>query len=90
MLVHGGLVGARLVDGKAALAVHQVSELLAVPHIQYVGPLPAAIQNYTVYAAGVNVHAKNLAGAQALLQALRSKEAAALLVRKGMEPAAAQ
>ncbi|EPX99879.1 substrate-binding domain-containing protein [Ralstonia insidiosa] len=90
VLVHGGLVGARLVDGKAALAVHQVSELLAVPHIQYVGPLPAAIQNYTVYAAGVSAHVKNLAGAQALLQALHSEAAAALLERKGMEPAAAQ
>jgi len=90
VLVHGGLVGARLVDGKAALAVHQVSELLAVPHIQYVGPLPAAIQNYTVYAAGVSAHVKNLEGAQALLQALHSEAAAALLERKGMEPAAAQ
>ncbi|WP_346727136.1 substrate-binding domain-containing protein [Ralstonia insidiosa] len=90
VLVHGGLVGARLVDGKAALAVHQVSELLAVPHIQYVGPLPAAIQNYTVYAAGVSAHVKNLAGAQALLQALLSEAAAALIERKGMEPAAAQ
>lgn len=87
VLVHGGLVGTRLVDGQAALAVHQVSELLAVPHIQYVGPLPAAIQNDTVYAAGLGAHAKSVEGAQALLDALGSKEAAALLERKGMEPA---
>lgn len=90
VLVHGGLVGTRLVDGQAALAVHQVSELLAVPHIQYVGPLPAAIQNDTVYAAGLSAHAKSVEGARALLDALRSKEAASLLERKGMEPAAPQ
>ncbi len=48
------------------------------------------IQNDTVYAAGVSAHVKNLAGAQALLQALHSEAAAALLERKGMEPAAAQ
>ncbi|SFP57749.1 substrate-binding domain-containing protein [Ralstonia sp. NFACC01] len=88
VLVHGGLVGTRLVDGSAALAVHQISELLAVPRIQYVGPLPAAVQNYTVYAAGVSPHAKNRADAQALIQALHGKDAAALLERKGMEPAA--
>lgn len=90
VLVHGGLVGTRLVDGQAALAVHQISELLAVPRIQYVGPLPAAVQNYTVYAVGVSAHAKNLADAQKLIQALHGKEASALLERKGMEPAASQ
>ncbi|MCT7327097.1 molybdate ABC transporter substrate-binding protein [Ralstonia mojiangensis] len=90
VLVHGGLVGTRLVDGSAALAVHQISELLAVPRIQYVGPLPAAIQNYTVYTAGVSPHVKNLADAQKLIQALRGKKASALLERKGMEPAALQ
>ncbi|MEC8850057.1 substrate-binding domain-containing protein [Ralstonia pickettii] len=90
VLVHGGLVGTRLVDGQAALAVHQISELLAVPRIQYVGPLPAAVQNYTVYAVGVSAHAKNLADAQKLIQALHGKEASALLKPKGMEPAASQ
>ncbi len=88
--VHGGLVGTRLVEGQAALAVHQVSELLAVPHIQYVGPLPTAIQNYTVYTAGISPHAKNPDGAQALLEALHGKEATSLLERKGMEPAIPQ
>jgi len=88
--VHGGLVGTRLVDGQAALAIHQISELLAVPRIQYVGPLPAAVQNYTVYTAAVSAHVKNLAGAQKLIQALHDKDASALLERKGMEPAAPQ
>ncbi len=90
VLVHGGLVGTRLVDGQAALAVHQVSELRAVPHIQYVGPLPAAIQNYTVYAAGISAHVQSADGARALLDTLHSKEAAALLESKGMEPATKQ
>ncbi|MCO5399433.1 substrate-binding domain-containing protein [Ralstonia soli] len=61
-----------------------------VPHIQYVGPLPPAIQNDTVYAAGLSAHAKSVKDAQTLLDALGSKEAAALLERKGMEPATPQ
>ncbi len=49
VLVNGGLVGTKLVDGEASVAIHQISELLAVPGIQFVGALPAEIQSYTTY-----------------------------------------
>lgn len=85
VLVPGGLVAQRLVSGEADLAIHQISEILAVPGAVLVAPLPAEIQNYTVYAAALSAKARDPAAAQALLAALAGPGAAAVLKAKGME-----
>jgi molybdate transport system substrate-binding protein len=85
VLVPGGLVAQRVVDGKADIAIHQVSEILAVPGARLVGPIPAEIQNYTVYAGAVAATARDPAAAQAFLALLGSAEASAVLKDKGME-----
>jgi len=85
VLVPGGLVAQRLVTGEADLAIHQISEILAVPGVTLVGPLPAAIQNYTVYAGAVSARPNNAAAAQEFMSALRGPEAAATLKAKGLE-----
>ena len=85
VLVPGGLVAQRLVTGEADLAVHQISEILAVPGATLVGPIPAEIQNYTVYAGGVSATARDATAAQAFLALLGSAEARAVLDGKGME-----
>ncbi len=86
VLVQGGLVGDRLVRGDAALGLQQISELLAVAGVRLVGPLPDAIQNYTLYAGGVSTTAAHPAAAERLLDLLRSEAAIALLKDHGMEP----
>jgi molybdate transport system substrate-binding protein len=85
VLVPGGLVATRVVDGSADLAIHQISEILAVPDAVLVGPLPAEIQNYTVYAGAVAAQAANPAAARELIAALRSAGAVEILKTKGME-----
>ncbi len=85
VLVMGGLVAQRLVTGEADIAVHQISEILAVPGVTLVGPLPAEIQNVTVYAGGVSAAARDGAAAKALLDWLASPAAMAVLKDKGME-----
>jgi molybdate transport system substrate-binding protein len=85
--VPGGLVADRLVDGRAALAIHQISEILAVKGVTLVGPLPAAIQNYTVYAASPCGHSQSLTAAAAFITTMAGPDAAALFKAKGMEPA---
>lgn len=85
VLVPGGLVAQRLVSGEADIALHQISEILAVPGATLVGPIPAEIQNYTVYAGGVATSARDAAAARAFLELLAGERAKAVLKDKGME-----
>ncbi len=87
VLVQGGEVAAHVVDGEAEIGIHQISEILAVKGAVLVGPLPAAIQNFTVYSAGVSAAAKDSAAAKAFAKFLTSPDALPIIKAKGMEPA---
>lgn len=90
VLVPGGLVAQRVVSGEADLAVHQISEILAVPCAVLVGPIPADIQNYTVYAGGVSAGARDPAAAKGFLSMLRGEAARIAMTARGMEAAGQQ
>ncbi len=85
VLVPGGLVAQRVVDGQADLAIHQISEILAVPGATLVGPIPVEIQNYTVYTGSVSATAIDPNAARALIDALAGAAAVTVLKAKGME-----
>jgi molybdate transport system substrate-binding protein len=85
VLVPGGLVATRVVDGSADVAIHQISEILAVPDAVLVGPVPAEIQNYTVYGAALSASTQQAAAARELLAALRSDKGVEVLKARGME-----
>jgi molybdate transport system substrate-binding protein len=93
-LIHGGAVADHIADGEAEIGIHQISEILAVKGAVLVGPLPADIQNFTVYSAGVGTAAKD--GAKdaasalvkfALVKFLAGPHAGPIIKAKGMEPA---
>jgi molybdate transport system substrate-binding protein len=86
-LKQGGYVADLIESGEAELGIHQISEILPVKGVTLVGPLPAEIQNYTVYAAALGAQAKESDAAKALLKALSGPAAAEVLKSKGMEPA---
>src|SRR2546423_98590 len=86
-LIPGGAVAEHVARGEAELGVHQISEILPVKGVTLVGPLPADIQNYTVYAAALGAQAKESDAAKALLKALSGPAAGEVLKSKGMEPA---
>jgi molybdate transport system substrate-binding protein len=86
-LIPGGAVAEHIARGEAELGIHQISEILPVKGITLVGPLPADIQNYTVYAAGLGANGKEGEAAKALLKTLSGPAAADALKSKGMEPA---
>jgi molybdate transport system substrate-binding protein len=86
-LIQGGAVADHIVDGEAEIGIHQISEILAVKGAVLVGPLPAEIQNFTVYAAGVGTAAKDGATATALVKFLAGPHAGPIIKAKGMEPA---
>jgi molybdate transport system substrate-binding protein len=82
----GGLVGEVLAQGEVELGVQQIPELLAVPGIELVGPLPEEIQQYSKATAGIFTNAQNRAGAQALIDFLAQPSSAEVFRSKGFEP----
>jgi molybdate transport system substrate-binding protein len=86
-LKKGGYVADLIASGEAELGIHQISEIVAVKEVTLIGPLPAEIQNYTVYAAGIGAGSKDAEAAKALIKALTGPAAAAVLKSKGMEAA---
>ncbi|MCD9028736.1 substrate-binding domain-containing protein [Luteimonas sp. BDR2-5] len=79
-------VAALVADGRVALGFQQLSELIHVPGIDIVGPLPPAIAIGTTFSAGVATGAPNAAAARQLLAFLASPAADAAKRRQGMQP----
>ncbi len=80
-----GFTATALLDGRADLALQQMSELLAVPEARIVGPLPDDVQHYTSFSAAIALHAKNSLSACSLLRCLSTKLARAAYKRAGLE-----
>jgi molybdate transport system substrate-binding protein len=85
VLVKGGYSAERVVSGEADMAVQQISELLPVKGVVLVGPLPAEIQNYTIYSAALAPGTAKAAAGQALIDLLQGRDGAATMATKGME-----
>jgi molybdate transport system substrate-binding protein len=84
--VQGIPVGDVVARGDAEIGFQQVSELLPVKGIDYIGPLPPDMQQTTVFAAALPPGAKNPDAAKALIRFLTAPEAAAVIRKTGMEP----
>jgi molybdate transport system substrate-binding protein len=82
----GGLIGELVAAGKAEIAIQQVPELMAVPGIDLVGPLPDDIQLVTVTCTGIISGTKQAEAARAFIDFLASPAAAQVIRAKGLEP----
>ena len=82
-----GSVGEAVARGEADVGLQQVSELLPVPGIKVIGPLPDAVQLVTVFSAGTFANASEPRAARMLVERLTSSAARALYTAKGLEPA---
>jgi molybdate transport system substrate-binding protein len=82
----GEPVGVVIARGDAELGFQQVSELVPVPGIQYVGPLPAEIQNITVFSGGVHSGAAEADAAAALVKFLTAPAAIPIITKHNLEP----
>lgn len=85
-LAPGLSVGAVLARGEGEIGFTQVSEFLSIAGITYVGPLPADVQQVTVFSAGLHAAAPAPAAAKALLNYLTAPASAPVLKRSGLEP----
>lgn len=70
-----GFTASLLLEGKADIAVQQISELLMVKGIRVIGPLPAGAEKVLSFSGGVFTDAANPDGAALLLNSLRTAAA---------------
>ena len=80
------VVGAAVADGRAELGIQQISELIAVPGLDLVGPLPPQIQHTTVFAVAVASAAANPDLARNFINYLTSEGVKPVIAANGMEP----
>lgn len=80
-------VGTVVARGDAALGLQQVSELLPIPGVDFVGVLPPELQRVTVFSAGITTTAREPAAARDLIEYFRSPAAAPVIRKGGLEPA---
>jgi molybdate transport system substrate-binding protein len=83
----GGFSGSLLVDGQADIAINSKPELLSVPGVEVVGPLPGDMAFTVTYDAGVQTGATQARAAKALVKYLMSPEVQAVFKAKGFDPA---
>ena len=79
-------VGAVVARGDAEIGFQQISELLPVPGIDYVGPLPPEAQRVTVFSAGIAAGADKPDAARALIEFLVSPAVLPTMRKSGLEP----
>lgn len=82
----GADTGVIVASGKADLGINQRQVLAPVEGIEVAGPLPGDLQSTTVFAAAIMTGAKDAAVSKALVNFLRTPEAAKVIKAKGMEP----
>jgi molybdate transport system substrate-binding protein len=80
-------VGREVANGVVELGFQQVSELLPIPGIEIVGPLPAPIQRVTTFSAGIGATAEQPEAALALIRFLTSPAAREVSRAAGLDPA---
>jgi molybdate transport system substrate-binding protein len=84
--VEGERVGAVVARGEAEIGFQQVSELLPIAGIDYVGPLPEGVQRVTTFSAGVATASPRPAVAAAFITFLASTAAAKAIRDSALEP----
>jgi molybdate transport system substrate-binding protein len=83
----GGTIGTIVANGGAEIGFQQVSELVHIPGIDYIGPLPPDIQCVTVFSCGLQAGASQPDAAKALMAFLTTPAAKNVMTKHGLETA---
>ena len=82
----GEPVAAVVARGEAEIGFQQVSELLHVPGVTFVGALPAELQPGFSFAGAITANARQPEAGSALLRFLASPDAAQVILKAGLTP----
>jgi molybdate transport system substrate-binding protein len=72
-------------NGDVEIGFNQISEVRAQPSVEFAGPLPSEIQNYTQFAPGIVIGSNQTDAARTLITFLTSPAAQTVLKAKGFE-----
>ena len=84
-VIPAGLTGELAARGQAEIAIQQISELMEVPGIDIVGPLPADLHAVTIFSGGLFAASPRRDAGMALLKFLSGADIAPLYERKGLD-----
>ena len=83
-------VAAVVARGDVEIGFQQISEILPIDGVSYVGPIPDELQKVTTFSAGITVNADNVEGARALIDYLSSTDKIEQIEATGLAPVAAE
>ena len=86
-MIAGRPVGEAVASGDVEIGFQQISELLPVKGITFVGPIPDAVQSITTFSIGISASSRSRATARQLVAHLASAQAGDAIRRAGLEPA---
>jgi len=81
----GGTIGTIVASGDCEIGFQQVSELVHIPGVDFIGPLPAEVQRVTVFSSGIQVGAAQPDAAKALVAFLTTSAAKGVIKKHGLE-----
>lgn len=84
-LANAATLYSSVASGEIEIGFNQVSEVLAQPSIEFVGPLPSEIQNYTRFVPGIVAGSSQPEAAGALIAFLSSPAVQPVFKAKGFE-----
>jgi molybdate transport system substrate-binding protein len=82
----GVFVGSIIANGEVEIGFQQVSELAHFDGVDFVGPPPPEVQQTTVFSGGIQVGAKEMDAASALVKFLTAPASAPAYRSRGLEP----
>jgi molybdate transport system substrate-binding protein len=82
----GGLAALVVARAEAEIGIQQMAELMAVPGIDVVGPLPRELQGETLFTAAIPSNAAYPDEGRAVIALLKTPAAKAVIKAKGLEP----
>lgn len=84
--IYSERVGTVVARGDAELGFQQVSELIPIPGIDFIGEIPPEVQQTVLFSAGITNNVANLGASRDLIAFLASPKAAPTIQKAGLKP----
>ncbi|WP_369821193.1 substrate-binding domain-containing protein [Polynucleobacter sp. QLW-P1DATA-2] len=84
--IYSERVGTVVARGDAELGFQQVSELMPIPGIDFIGEIPAEVQQTVLFSAGITSNVSSLDASRDLIAYLASPKAAPTIQKAGLKP----